>query len=232
MNAHVPQTKDQLVELLEYILAAVRANDSMEGFLSYLMPQDGDEPCDFMVQAAFRTGNRMGQGSMILVQRIEPASTSTGSSEGSTDAGQAVADSTDHGGVAVPVRVDDRTDCATGGGDGDGDGDGGAHLDTGDRLPEALDGVNHIYLSTACLHTEQDIHDKCKRNCKYCGSKCTCTAPGCACSRIRTNMPDVASESLGEIKLRDDGPEIALMLGTLKKPRTNLGSSGPPGRVD
>lgn len=74
--SHMPRTKDQLVELLEYILTAVRAGDSMEGFLSYTQPIPPDEPCDFMVQARFRTGNRMGQGGMILVERMEPDLTS------------------------------------------------------------------------------------------------------------------------------------------------------------
>lgn len=78
---HVPHTRDQLIELLEYMLAAVRANDSMEGYINYVQPGGQDPPCDFMVQAAFRIGNRMGQGSMILVGLTEPASTSTGPGE-------------------------------------------------------------------------------------------------------------------------------------------------------
>lgn len=78
---HVPHTRDQLIELLEYMLTAVRANDSLEGSISFTQPTEQDPPCDFMVQAAFRIGNRMGQGSMILVGLIEPASTSTGPGE-------------------------------------------------------------------------------------------------------------------------------------------------------
>ena len=78
--SHVPRTKDQLIELLEYMLTAVRADDSLEGFINYIQPTEQDVPCEFLVQAAFRIGNRMGQGSMILVG-TEPASTSTAASE-------------------------------------------------------------------------------------------------------------------------------------------------------
>lgn len=68
----VPYTRDQLIELLEYMLAAVKADDSLEWFLQYSQPTDTgpDTPCDFMVQAAFRIGNRMGQGSMTMVNSI------------------------------------------------------------------------------------------------------------------------------------------------------------------
>lgn len=78
--SHVPRTRDQLIELLEYMLAAVRADDSLEGLINYVQPTDTDVPCEFLVQAAFRIGNRMGQGSMILVG-TEPGSTSTAASE-------------------------------------------------------------------------------------------------------------------------------------------------------
>lgn len=73
--SHVPRTKDQLIETLEYMLAAVRADDSTEGQITYLQPTEGDEPCDFMVHAVFRIGNQMGQGSMIILERTRPALT-------------------------------------------------------------------------------------------------------------------------------------------------------------
>lgn len=73
---HVPRTKDQLIETLEYMLTAVRNDDSHEGFISYLLPTEGDKPRDFMVRARFRIGNRMGQGSMMILERMEPDSTS------------------------------------------------------------------------------------------------------------------------------------------------------------
>lgn len=47
-----------------------------------------------------------------------------------------------------------------------------------------------------------------------------------------TNVPDVLDKGLDEIDLEEMAPEIKLMLASLDKPRTNLGSSGPPGRVD
>lgn len=81
MDGHTPRTKDQLIELLEYMLTAVRHNDSPEGLINYVQPLEQDPPCDFMVQAAFRIGNRMGQGGMITVNSIKPASTSIVPSE-------------------------------------------------------------------------------------------------------------------------------------------------------
>ena len=83
MTIHIPapQTKDQLIQALEYILTAVRQDDSIEGFINYARPAEQDPPCDFMVQAVFRIGNRMGQGSTIMVGQTVPASTSTGPGE-------------------------------------------------------------------------------------------------------------------------------------------------------
>lgn len=49
---------------------------------------------------------------------------------------------------------------------------------------------------------------------------------------LETNVPNVVDMSLDEIGLEGMVPEIALMLRSLDKPRANLGSSGPPGRVD
>lgn len=83
MTIHIPapQTKDQLIEALEYILAAVRHDDSIEGFINYARPTEQDPSCDFMVQAVFRIGNRMGQGGMIRVGQTLPASISTEAGE-------------------------------------------------------------------------------------------------------------------------------------------------------
>lgn len=49
---------------------------------------------------------------------------------------------------------------------------------------------------------------------------------------IRTDMPDVLSTPVDEIDLDAMAKEVSMMLMNLEKPRTNLGSSGPPGRVD
>lgn len=109
-NQPVPVTHEQLIAVLEDILAAVRAHDSFEGSFEYLMPQppQGHEPVlnaqgdgvvwctacsigsknadmvrqlhagdpqtttdgertDFMVRAAYRVGNSMGQGGMRMI---------------------------------------------------------------------------------------------------------------------------------------------------------------------
>lgn len=78
---HVPQRKEQLIELLEVMLEGVRSGDTMEGMVSFVQPIPPDEPCDFMVHAVLRTGNLMGQGSMIILERMEPGSTSTEAGE-------------------------------------------------------------------------------------------------------------------------------------------------------
>lgn len=52
---------------------------------------------------------------------------------------------------------------------------------------------------------------------------------------IPTRMPNLLNKDLGEIDpefLEHVAPEVAIMLRGIEKPRANLGSSGPPGRVD
>lgn len=77
----LPRTKDQLIDWLDFMLAQVRCGDSLEGSISFTQPTEQDPPCDFMVHAVLRTGNLMGQGSMMMVGLIEPASASTGPGE-------------------------------------------------------------------------------------------------------------------------------------------------------
>lgn len=72
MNYPIPQTKAQLLEILDTIRAGVEADDSFEGFINYLMPTHEDPECDFMVLARWREGNSMGQGSMASVGSMEP----------------------------------------------------------------------------------------------------------------------------------------------------------------
>lgn len=76
MNKHVPQHREQFAQWLHEVAEMVRAGDSLEGFISYIQPTPADGPCDFMVHMRLRTGNRMGQGGMILVERMEPDLTS------------------------------------------------------------------------------------------------------------------------------------------------------------
>lgn len=89
--------------------------------------------------------------------------------------------------------------------------------------------MQHSYLSTACLHGE---HGRCRRVCKFCGARCNCTNKGCRCTKIQTVIPVVMDMPLSNIDLESMAPEVAVMLKSVEKPRTNLGSSGPPGRTD
>lgn len=65
----VPMTSDELLEVLDDLTARVRAGDSFEGSLEYLMPTDEVVPdgTEFMVRAAYRIGNTLGQGGMRLI---------------------------------------------------------------------------------------------------------------------------------------------------------------------
>lgn len=64
----VPMSRPELLATLEDILKRVRADDSFEGSIEYLMPTEGDDPdCDFMVRASYRIGNSMGQGSVRMI---------------------------------------------------------------------------------------------------------------------------------------------------------------------
>ncbi|MEU2724017.1 hypothetical protein [Streptomyces smyrnaeus] len=57
-------SREQLVALLDDIRERVATGDSYEGNLQYFI-SDGDHPYD--VSAAYRVGNRMGQGGMRMV---------------------------------------------------------------------------------------------------------------------------------------------------------------------
>ena len=57
-----------LVAMLETIIAHLKADDSYEGSFEY---HATDTPGEFEVQAAYRVGNRDGQGGMILVRGRE-----------------------------------------------------------------------------------------------------------------------------------------------------------------
>lgn len=49
---------------------------------------------------------------------------------------------------------------------------------------------------------------------------------------LQTNVPNILDVGLDEVDLETMAPEVAIMLKSIEKPRANLGSSGPPGRVD
>ena len=89
--------------------------------------------------------------------------------------------------------------------------------------------MTHKYLSTACEH---GLHDQCRRFCKWCPSLCNCRDAECQCSKVETGVPDMIDGDLDEVDLEALAPEMSMMLRSLEKPRSNLGSSGPPGRVD
>lgn len=72
----IPLTQDELVAILEDMTQRVKEGDSFEGFLNYLMPITFDEELDTkyrqdgiyaLVEARYRIGNTMGQGSMRMI---------------------------------------------------------------------------------------------------------------------------------------------------------------------
>lgn len=71
-----PMTTEELADTLNRLAAAIREGDSLEGSFEYLLPGPDDKHhgdgmyggCPHvMVTAAFRVGNRQGQGSMQFI---------------------------------------------------------------------------------------------------------------------------------------------------------------------
>ncbi|WP_037573553.1 hypothetical protein [Phaeacidiphilus oryzae] len=60
-------SRADLLALLDDIRARVAAGDSFEGWLHYLIPDNPDAAHPFDVAAAYRIGNRDGQGGMRLI---------------------------------------------------------------------------------------------------------------------------------------------------------------------
>jgi len=60
-------TREQLLGILSDISQRVAAGDSFEGYLNYLLPDEGDDPDGFRVEARYRVGNLQGQGGMKIV---------------------------------------------------------------------------------------------------------------------------------------------------------------------
>lgn len=73
-NVPAPATTDEVVAVLEDVLAVVRAGDSFEGFVAYSMPTDEPwlEGADFGLQARYRVGNSMGQGGLSVFTKPRP----------------------------------------------------------------------------------------------------------------------------------------------------------------
>jgi NTP pyrophosphatase (non-canonical NTP hydrolase) len=62
--------REELADILDDMAARVRAGDSLEGSIEYLLADpDADHP--HQVRAAYRVGNRMGQGGMVLIGQEE-----------------------------------------------------------------------------------------------------------------------------------------------------------------
>lgn len=64
----VPMSRNELVAVLEDILAHVKSGDSFEGFLNYLIPgmEAMEQGVEFVVEARYRIGNLQGQGGMRI----------------------------------------------------------------------------------------------------------------------------------------------------------------------
>lgn len=64
------QSREQLVEMLEEIARKVEVGDSLEGFIEYALPDEGDDPGGYRVRARFRVGNLQGQGGIRIVGQL------------------------------------------------------------------------------------------------------------------------------------------------------------------
>ena len=65
---HRVMTTDDLVNLLQYITTEVETHDSFEGCLEYSCVDRSLKPGEWLVKAAIRHGNQLGQGSMLIVE--------------------------------------------------------------------------------------------------------------------------------------------------------------------
>jgi hypothetical protein len=65
-------SREELADILAALSARVRVGDSDEGSIEYLLADpDADHP--HQVRAAYRVGNSMGQGGMVLIGQEETA---------------------------------------------------------------------------------------------------------------------------------------------------------------
>jgi len=75
-NDPVPSTYAEVAAVLRQMATLVELGDSFEGSIEYLMPapvEDESQPGEYpevMLRAAFRIGNRDGQGGMRIIGTI------------------------------------------------------------------------------------------------------------------------------------------------------------------
>ncbi len=73
MNYPVPRTQQDLIAYLTDALDRVKTGDSMEGFIEWSLPGEGDPQDAYaMVRASYRIGNLQGQGGMRTVGWVDP----------------------------------------------------------------------------------------------------------------------------------------------------------------
>lgn len=72
MNYPVPQTKAQLLALLDDVRQGIESGDTAEGSIQFTYPSMGDPPdAEFMVLARWRVGCNMGQGGLCSVGAMD-----------------------------------------------------------------------------------------------------------------------------------------------------------------
>jgi hypothetical protein len=56
------KSKQELIDILQFTIDAIKSNDSFEGFIHYI-----EKPTGYDVEAFIRYGNSNGQGGAIIV---------------------------------------------------------------------------------------------------------------------------------------------------------------------
>lgn len=59
--------KEELLAVLADMITRIEADDSFEGFIEYLIPEEENHVNGFNVRASYRIGNLLGQGGMRMV---------------------------------------------------------------------------------------------------------------------------------------------------------------------
>lgn len=63
-----PVTREELLAIIDDIRDLVQHDDSWEGYLNYLLPEEGDPANIYArVEARYRVGNSEGQGGMRMI---------------------------------------------------------------------------------------------------------------------------------------------------------------------
>jgi hypothetical protein len=73
-NVPAPATKEEIIEVLKDALAHVEADDSFEGFITWVMPTDESwlQGERFGLMARYRVGNLQGQGGLRTFTKPRP----------------------------------------------------------------------------------------------------------------------------------------------------------------